>query len=992
MSRMIVARRLAAFILVWLVSAPAANATDIDARTMGAISDLLSSVSAARPPANADAVAYGKAVEALRKAGLAGTSRPAQPGDTTLLNAYGRALLLGPRAAQFADQIGMVHDAVVSGQDDAIKAAISALYVAAGRPAPKGKALDDLVAAAIDAGGGEPAPTVNHVIEGEGYRIDIADAVAAGKTTVEVTLAAGGDGQPARVVFEGNAQTRAKSGGDGLERRIQPLESCVMSQAEALKIRERLNGEWTGDGSAAWTIEGSAEQIVLTERRADGHSLTYQGTYRLGKIDARHAIIELGDMGESLPAEVRRQLAGMGLFFTLRLETCRDAARLTGRWGSQHVTYGANDLQVSKVHEPYDVAITLVGKSKDFRIVSLDISYIGWEQKQSEMRAKLALAQDDLRRAEEEVRRRTTEYDKRRAATGRAHRAFIDAEARYDEITRQINDYVPADANKSAAYRRLEQRRDRLARRVNMLYDGIMANRGHVISDSAFDTYYQLEAELARVNAELDRMGKDLGFVAERERLVQAAQDAFVAQIRAETDLETAVAVQDGARARSDEAELRLREASGKLSQAEQELSRFSAGAFRIEGLEAEEGATMRYKMQAWDPSEVLAFLDREIEALGAVLERASTARRLTRAEFIAAQDEASSAQLRLADGIMKSAVAQGLTELAFNSVDVIEKTVEAGPVGALGEGAKKVVEAVVLGPPSFYEPSLAPEIMTGDGGPFSDIRANLTDALKYSLKRGVKSGATSPTASYIVSQYLVARDTRVYMQLIGQAIEGSMQTGYRIVGQTEAQAAVKAFESLEKAQAGLKKAVEQGLLRNFAALTGLSFKDAFKKVVTSPQAGKLAHSIGRDLAKMATKKVLAEWLEGVPLAAYLAAEAEARLRTQIFLAASGVYWEAYDPYRARVDERREILRQYDEKNHMRIVKDERFPEGADLLIVLRDSEGKPLSAAGHRMTVKLGGKQAEQVATDQFFFRIAASDLRHDGDGGVALEISVDE
>ena len=196
----------------------------------------------------------------------------------------------------------------------------------------------------------------------------------------------------------------------------------------------------------------------------------------------------------------------------------------------------------------------------------------------------------------------------------------------------------------------------------------------------------------------------------------------------------------------------------------------------------------------------------------------------------------------------------------------------------------------------------------------------------------------------------------------------------------------------MQKARAGLKKAVDQGLLRNLAGLTRLSFKEAFKKVATSPQAGKLAHSVGRDLAKMATKKVLAEWLEGVPLAEYLAAEGEARLRTQIFLAASSVYWDAKDDHQARADERREILRQYDARNHMRIVKDERFPEGADLLLVLRDAAGRPISAAGHAVTLTLGGKPAQRLEGDQLFFRIAASDLAHDGKGGVTLGISVGE
>lgn len=329
---------------------------------------------------------------------------------------------------------------------------------------------------------------------------------------------------------------------------------------------------------------------------------------------------------------------------------------------------------------------------------------------------------------------------------------------------------------------------------------------------------------------------------------------------------------------------------------------------------------------------------------------------------------------------------------VVFNAVDVVEKANKLGPIGAVGETAKKVVEAVMLSPPSFYEPSLAPEIMTGDGGPFTDIRTDLNDAFEYSKKRAKKSGVISPTASYIVSRFIVARDPQLYMELIGQATAGNAATGFRAVGRTEGRAAGQALSALEKSREKFKKAVSEGLLRNFAGLSKLSFKAAFIKVATSPQAAGAAKSLGRDLAKMATKKAMAEWLEGVALAEYMAAETEARLRTQIFLAASSVYWDAYDDHKARVDERREILRQYDIKNHMVILKDEQFRDDADLLIVLRDAKGKPISAPDQVVSLTLGGKPAQRVDNTQLFFRVAASDLAHDDKGGVTLAISVGE
>ena len=368
----------------FLLSPSWAAAEDIDARTMGAVSDLLATVSPDHPPSGADAAVYAKAVEALRKAGLAGAARPQQPGDTALLKAYGNALLLGPRAPQFAAEIGKVNDAAVSGNRDAVGQAIKSVFKAAGRPEPQGPALEPLIDKAMAVVGGEPVPTVNRTLDGDGYHIDIADAVAAGKTSVEVTLKDGGDGQPARVVFEGQAETKPKDGGGGLERRVKPLDPCVMSQAQSTQIRAALNGDWTGEDGNAWTIAGAGETITLTEKLASGHPVAYQGSFRLGKIDARHAIADPADMGENLPIKVRKQLAGMGLFFTLRLETCRDATRLTGRWGSQNVTYSAGDEHVSSVHDPYDVAVTLTGKRTDYHIARLDIGTAGLEQKRSE--------------------------------------------------------------------------------------------------------------------------------------------------------------------------------------------------------------------------------------------------------------------------------------------------------------------------------------------------------------------------------------------------------------------------------------------------------------------------------------------------------------------------------------------------------------------------------------------------------------------------------
>lgn len=970
-----------------------APAADISAGTMAAVSDLLSSATPDRPPAGTDPDTWRKALAALKQEGLAGAARPAQPGNTALLQAYANALLLGPRAREFRDQVGAVHDAVLGGDAAAIGNAIRDLYVAAGRTTPPDTALAGLVGAARDVGGNAPSETINHAIDRPGYHIEIVDAPAARTTAVAVIVKDGPGGKPARVLFDGTTRTGAGSGGDGLDRRTEPAPPCTMDERTAMDLRDKLNGEWQREGGETITIGGSGTTMTLTGKNRNGRTMKYAGSYRLGKVDLRHAITHPDDIGIELPEALRAELARRGLYFTLRLETCRNPSRLSGRWGSQHVTYN-NFMQIQRVHDPYDQSyiVSRRVKSPDYRIATLRISYDKWETAQSELKAKQAIAADELKRAEERLRQENAAYEERRQRTGIAHRAFIAAEQAFNAAGQAIVAYVPPDAAKSDAYRKLERQRVKLARRVDMLYEGIIATvgGGDEVEPAAFDNYKRLQAEFDGVDAELLRLGGELGFAAERERLRSAAATAFVEMVRTESELNGAVGVQDQARAREDEAQVAYSAAQGKLSVVEQELARFHANAPRVSGVTAEDGVIMKYETVYWDPGEVLDYLNGEIPKLERVLERAAVARRDTRREFLDRQAVASALQDELADAIFDSALYQASVEMAFNLADMVEKGIEGGPIAAIGEGGKKIVEAVILGPPSFYEPALAPGVLTGDGGPFADIRKNINDSLKYAAKRGFKTAVTGPRASLLVKKYIESRSTQTYMQLIDQAVEGSMQTGYRIVGETQATRAVEAFDAMQEAREKFQKALKDGLFPRYAEVAGKSLRETLKKAAQDPRMRKIGASIMKDVVKGELKEQVGELIEGRAMRAYVAAEGEARIATQIFLAASNVYWESFDPYHERVSHRREILRQYDPNNHMQVRKDESFRDGAEILVVLRDREGRPLPASNHAITVTLGGKPPKDQAKDEFFFVFDATDLEHDGIGGVVLEISV--
>ena len=80
------------------LAGPAAGA-DIDARTMGAIADVLAPAASAPPP-GVDPESYARALVALKAERLVGVARPPQPADAALLTEYGKALLLGQRAGE----------------------------------------------------------------------------------------------------------------------------------------------------------------------------------------------------------------------------------------------------------------------------------------------------------------------------------------------------------------------------------------------------------------------------------------------------------------------------------------------------------------------------------------------------------------------------------------------------------------------------------------------------------------------------------------------------------------------------------------------------------------------------------------------------------------------------------------------------------------------------------------------------------------------------
>ena len=373
--------------------ATTAGAQDIDARTTALIFDAV-----ATPPGNpgsgatiVDPAALAAIRSALQQAGLLSPQRVATI-EKDVVDGYGRALLLGSRARQFLPELAEVRNAAIRRDRPATAAAIERLFAKAGRPKPDKEQMAKYVADVLGAGEDEgPPETARWTITRPGRTIQITDARRAGLFTVEIFDNAGGtggtgggsgggspasgppasppsanppsaSGAPAanapsrRSVVTAENRVRPTADGSGLEQRGTAVRACSNNAAQASERRARLNGSWQA-GNAHWDIGGTADSITLTERRDDGRTLTYTGSYRLGRVEATHVVTHPDDIGKDLPMWVRAGLVGRTAF-VVRLDDCGDG-RLRGTWESRHVTYSPAFNTINRIHDPYDLPLDL---------------------------------------------------------------------------------------------------------------------------------------------------------------------------------------------------------------------------------------------------------------------------------------------------------------------------------------------------------------------------------------------------------------------------------------------------------------------------------------------------------------------------------------------------------------------------------------------------------------------------------------------------------
>lgn len=344
----------AALALLALVVLPADGAAqDIDARTMALIHD----AAGGQPPAGStvDPAALAEARKALRDEKLLTAQRVATQ-EPDIVDIYGRALLLGPRARQFLPELADVRNAAIRRDREATAAAIARLLAKAGRPRVDDAQMAKFVDAVSGAGEDEgPAETARRRIEKPGRTIEITDAKRAGLFTIDVTETPSGS-KAKRTVVVAERTVRPNAAGTGLEERAVPVRVCSVTEAQSSERRAALNGAWSDQNGNAWDVSGSGDSIALVERKAGTPAIVYAGTYRLGRVQATHVVGAPNEIAD-LPDWVRVGLVGR-TSFVVRFDDCRDG-KLTGTWESRHVTYSPALQTIGKIHDPYDLALNL---------------------------------------------------------------------------------------------------------------------------------------------------------------------------------------------------------------------------------------------------------------------------------------------------------------------------------------------------------------------------------------------------------------------------------------------------------------------------------------------------------------------------------------------------------------------------------------------------------------------------------------------------------
>lgn len=633
-----------------------------------------------------------------------------------------------------------------------------------------------------------------------------------------------------------------------------------------------------------------------------------------------------------------------------------------------------------------------------FEVAEMKIDYGPWELRQVALKRAIDDAEIEIkirRQSADEQRRR---YEQAEADAEARMRTAADGERRVAALRRAAAATDPPEAMKDAEYRDIESAMRRDAARLEQILERIEALRRNPDNkdpgpiDRLLKEHDELEATQAWRQQRLAELDEKIGFAARRRAaaaLVQRYDDArtpeFAELARLQKDMAAAVVERDMAMQAAARAGDAVRDAEDAYGEALLRWRKFGQGNRPlVRGVRAHDSVTY-FRAEIWDPEAGLARLNREIAIVIEARRQLDTERREARKDFLKAGATASLRLEELRRGIVQSAAAQAAIEIGFMLWDVYEKFREGGAVGVIAEIAKKHVEAMYLGPPSFVDYKL-------DEDAFKRAKKLLWDAAP-GTKRLAKTYVTGAAAKVIAADYIASWN----LEQMAASEARAIWEFERRIAPTAAHAARLQLQVryVAEARKNLRDAVAKAVFDDpsksvLEKIRG-QFWDGKRRLV-----GGLARSIAKDALKAVMKQLAAEFLEGAAMHEYIAAELAAQSAAHLFSAASYSYWHAVDVLDMKLALRHEILMQYDPKNHVRVPERRVFGDRVDLTIEIETADD-PANQVRREMEVLLGQVRARRLddgaPANKLRFTVSREDLaraRHAGDGKLLLQILV--
>lgn len=603
---------------------------------------------------------------------------------------------------------------------------------------------------------------------------------------------------------------------------------------------------------------------------------------------------------------------------------------------------------------------------KEISIGKLDIDYVGWKVEHS-------FLQNDLRKAEQEVRDISKALEKRQQTTRRELKNLEQTEGEVKALAAKITTgYKDLDRvdnrSKNPEYRNTEQRLDKIDKRMNTILERIdyiktkTKNSPPEATISLLDEYDDLTKERGKKEKRLKQLRRELGIEQQRKRRLEALRadedrlwDIRRELLRAEREMSLAVSMQDFEM----EQYFAANKSYDKANQAYNGL--LDSGTPLITQISND-----HYLARLWTPTDELNKLNQQIDTLAKLLRRLDDRRKKYREEMLDYGDEMTRKSDALISGIWKSHLSQGGVEVADFARDLYEGGSKGGFAGVAATVAKKSLELVVFGAPTYYDA----EFDLSD-----QFAASVTSGAKMTGKRMLKTAMGHPFKAS-VENAVVNSEKQMLKRLQKELAQGSWFT--EAMGKSDPALLGKYLDNLPGAIEAQTKSLKEAE-KAFATSIG---KQGAKSLGAKLAKG-FAKGIAKDLAKTALKKELSEFFEGEALRDYMISQYKLSGSAILLLRASNHYWTTKDTYDALVATRNTIVEKYDPESqmfveHSRVKKLGQEPGPYQILI--SDQGQNPRQASHRQMELTLNAVKAQRGSDGSLVFVIPADQVKQVG------------